>query len=194
MYPRFTIKHPFSAVLPGRRAGVFVPLLCLTTAAWAGKEFINRNLETALTPDGFISIALAQDSQTAQIILHSWTQAGLLPYAFFSLGLQFLWLVSFSTTLSFACVWASQKMMIEDWVEIGKLLAWTQWMGALVGAAAGITVGFLLGGRLESPWPAFAYWFTLYELLAFAFGAAYAAGGLVVRELPRGFRSFYMRH
>jgi hypothetical protein len=187
------MKHSLSSVLqafvlPGQRAVVFVPLACLATLAWMGKEFVNRPLETAITPGGLTAIALSGDSPTVTIILRSWTTANLIPQAFFALGLQFLWLLLVSVTLFFACAWSAQKLPAKRWRNAGYFMAGTQLGGGLYGAGGAVLIGFLLGGRVASPWPNLAQLCIVVEIVTFLVGALYAAAGLVVRELPRSSR------
>jgi len=184
-------NHPFQSVLPGRRAILFVPLLCLTSAVWVGKLMVEATLESTVTPGGLLAIELAPDPQTTSLVVHHWIQAGLVQNAYFAVGHQFLWLLLLSSTLAFACVWSSQKAP-GSWTTLGNLIAWLQWGGAFCGALAAVGDAYALGGSTGPLTPILSL-YTLTQIVCFLIGALYAAAGFVARELPRSRRQAMAR-
>src|ERR1051326_2408444 len=102
-------SHPFEAVPFGRRRHVFLPLLILTLLVWADVTYWEGWLYTSAAPRGIVSSELAGDPVVADQILKSWNQDAT-KEACFNLGLDYLFLVLYSTTLAFACVWASYQV------------------------------------------------------------------------------------
>src|SRR5258708_545445 len=51
-----------------------------------------------------------------------------------NLGLDYLFLILYSTTLAFACIWAAGQLPPGPWVNAGVWLAWGQWTAALFDA------------------------------------------------------------
>jgi len=70
--------------------------------------FLGRMLTTPAAPLGSVSLELAGQGFIANSILGSWGMRGQL-IAAFALGLDFLFLASYSTLLSVACVEAARK-------------------------------------------------------------------------------------
>jgi formate-dependent nitrite reductase membrane component NrfD len=167
--------------------------MLLSLVATAALIFVNRPLETDISPDGLATLALTGRPDSARAIVQNWKQSGTTGNAFFSLGLEFLFFVAAGTALSFACVWSSQQRSASPWPEIGISIAWLQWITALAGIAGAICTGFLLGGRFESPWLNLARLYTLDTFLFFGPGIVYAAGGIAIQYVPPGWRSVYGR-
>ncbi|HUA59017.1 MAG TPA: hypothetical protein VML19_09710 [Verrucomicrobiae bacterium] len=185
-------NHPFQSVLPGRRAILFVPLLCITSAVWIGKLMVEATLESTVTPGGLLALELAPDPQTGHLVVHHWVQAGLVQNAFFAVGLQFLWLLMLSSTLAFACVWSSQKSP-GDWTNFGNGIAWLQWTGAVCGAIAAAGAAYALGAGSAGSMSALVCLDTEAQIVCFLLGALYAAAGFVAREFPRSRRQAMAR-
>ena len=62
------MSHPFAALVAGKRARVFVPLLAATLAVWAASAVIDRPVETPAAPLGIVSFELAGDLSSARQI------------------------------------------------------------------------------------------------------------------------------
>lgn len=175
--------HPFSAVLPGTRAKIFVPLIIVWAMAWVGVYLADQPLQTAAAPHGLTSLALSGQALTARWIIQTWTNNNrAIPLAHFSIGLSFLWLAAGSTALSLACAWTAQQVPYRRWASIGYALAWGQWIGAVLGGAANIALLFMLSGSVEAPWPVLAWLCAYLQVSLFAMGAVWGAAGIPARQ------------
>jgi hypothetical protein len=174
------VTHPLLSVLPGRRLRVIVPLLLLavavTFAVFAGQS----TLTSIVTPEGLWNLVLSGDPQTAHWILSTWEAAGAAPMAFFTAGIALLWLAALSTTLSFGCVWSAQQSPSGVWLRSGLVMAWAQWVGAILGAVSVVATLAILRGSLTWPWLLTARWCQILDSVIFGLGLLYAAAGAVV--------------
>src|SRR5437899_2321809 len=80
-------------------------------------------------PLGIISFELAGDLATARQMIGSWDEPAR-EHALLGLGLDFLFLALYSTTIGLACVWAAGVFRTRRWplAAVGLSLAWGQWL------------------------------------------------------------------
>ncbi len=174
------MPHPFKAIPPGQRWYVFLPLLVVTLLLVASMNVIGEPLITDAAPNGIVSFELAGTVARARQILDSWDQVARL-HAAFSLGLDFLFLVAYSTTIGFGCAWAGDVLARQRWpvAGVGVPLAWGQWLAALLDAVENVALITMLLGTVAAPRPAIARWCALPKFLLVGAGLLYAAyGGL----------------
>jgi len=67
-------------------------------------------------------------------------------WAAFGLGLDFLYMVIYSTSIAIGCLWSSRQLSPGSWAQLGIWLAWGQWIAALFDAAENISLISLLFG------------------------------------------------
>jgi hypothetical protein len=139
--------------------------------------YVDQPLRTDAAPQGIVSFELAGDEATARRIIESWdTRARL--YGAFSLGIDYLYLVAYSTTIALACLWAA-GVLGGALRSAGEPLAWGQWVAAFFDASENVGLTVLLLGGVSSPWPAVARWCALPKFVLLTAGILYAlAGGL----------------
>ena len=78
-------------------------------------------------------------------VLPKWDESERL-WAAFSLGLDFLYIVVYSTFLTLLCLRAAPKFQKSFWIDFGYVLAWGQWVAAVFdGLENGSLLGILLG-------------------------------------------------
>jgi hypothetical protein len=175
--------HPLDAVRPGRRARVFVPLLGLTAVLAVALGAIDRPLRTAASPLGIVSFEVAGDVATARAMVEAWDgQARVL--AALSLGLDYLFLVAYSTTTALACLWAAGVYRARGWAlaAAGAPLAWGQWVAALLDGIENAALIAVLLGPVAAPWPAVAWWAAVPKFVLLTAGIGYALGAAVARR------------
>jgi len=183
------MPHPFEALLASKRRAVFVPLLVLTlllmvAMSQAGKPLINQ-----VAPSGIVSFELAWSASRAQRIVESWSETARL-YAAFGLGLDFLYLVAYSTTIGLACVWATSVIRLRDWPLgwVGIPLAWGQWLAALLDAVENVALFTVLLGPIVEPWPRVALWCATFKFALVFAGLIYAVLTCVAQLVARFLR------
>ena len=116
-------------------------------------------LRTSVAPWGIVSFELAGSPAKARTILASW-DAQARQHALFSVRLDFLFIIAYSTLLSLACVWVAERLRARNGssrlVRIGWSLAWLQWLAGLFDAVENIALLRMLGGAVAQPWPRIA--------------------------------------
>jgi hypothetical protein len=139
-------------------------------------------LNTGAAPQGIFSFEFAGTVEKATEILASWKAQEVLPYAAFIQGLDFLFLVVYSTTLALGCVWAKRVICERGWplVSPGVPLAWGQWLAAGFDAVENVALGALLFGRPAAPWPQVAWGCAAVKFTLIFLGAVYLFYGLAV--------------
>lgn len=158
-----------------RRALIFWPMLAATLALIA---LMPRTLTTAAAPRGIISFELAGSEERARAIVEAW-DAGARRDAGFSLRIDFLFLIAYSTTISLACAWAADALRARGWAlaAVGVPLAWAQWLAALFDATENIALLRLLGGPVASPWPQIAWGCAIVKFVLVGLGLLYFVVG-----------------
>jgi hypothetical protein len=175
------MRHPFQAISHDRIPRYFIPLILLTLAFMAAFNGLDKPLKTSAAPNGIISFELAGDVSTSQSILDSWdTHARGL--AAFGLGLDYLFMVVYSTTIAMGCVWTmsipiGQKPILH---RIGRLLAWGQWLAVLFDGVENAALLKILFADAASPWPDVASTCAMMKFAIIVLGLAYIALGLIV--------------
>ena len=183
------MRHPLAAIPAGRRARVFVPLLVATFALMLGVFApIEAELRTPECPQGIVSFELAGDETTAEEIIASWDARARLVAAF-GLGIDYLFLVVYSTTIALGCVWAAGVLgaVSPALAALGMLLAWGQWLAAVLDAIENVALWTLLRDGVRPPWPAVAWWCAAPKFALVVAGILFTLAAAVVR-LARGRR------
>lgn len=174
------MKHPLQAVLPEKRLRVFLlflgPFLLLTAAM----TIIGTPLRTPAAPAGILSFELNGDPERARAIVESWGieargRAG------FNLGLDYLYLVVYSTGLALACVWAGDLLRERGWplAAAGVPLAWLQWVGGVLDGVEDAALLAILGG--DPGWAPVARACALPKFVIAFTGIGYGLLGLAAR-------------
>ena len=181
-----SIPHPLRIVKTGQRARVFVPLLLGTLAVGAVLRSVDEPLRTAAAPSGIVSFEFAASVEGARAILASWDGAARV-HAAFSLGIDFLYLVLYSTTIALACLWAADGLAARRWplAHAGTWFAWGQWVAALLDTVENTALWLLLVGPVLAPWPRIAAICAAPKFALVGVGLLYAAYGAVARLLRR---------
>jgi len=180
------MRHPFEAIPAGKRLTVLTPLLVLTLLLTVVMSQVGKQLITPAAPNGMISFEFAWSVAGARRIVESWNETARL-YAALSLGLDFLYLATYSTTIGLACVWATSVLRLRDWplAWAGIPLAWGQWLAALLDAVENVALIAVLLGPIVEPWPGVALWCAALKFALVLAGLLYIAHTFVAQLLLR---------
>lgn len=175
------MKHPLEKIPPEVRKKSFWLLLGLTLALMFVFNLTGAPLITPAAPLGVVSYELAGSSTQMQAILDSWDQRAKIA-ASFGLGLDYLFMVAYSTTVGLGCIWAGEMLRRQRWplAGLGALLAWGLWLAAALDAVENLALTVIIFGTLVSPWPEIARWCALVKFGLLFAGLVYSFLGLVV--------------
>ena len=178
------MTHPFSSLFSESIKRVFWTLFFITILLMVWLNVVGSPLTTKAAPYGIISYELAGNVPNAVQIIASWDHNAQL-HAAFSLGLDYVFLLAYSTTIGLACVWTARILHDRQWpmARIGVPLAWGQWVAAVLDAIENYALIIMLFGSVTSPWPQIAYWCAIIKFALVFLGMVYAIFGLVVRLL-----------
>jgi len=174
--------HPFQRIPVAGFRPVFVPFLVSTLVLMWLMARVGAPLETSAAPYGIISFELAGTPASAEKILASWDENARL-HAAFSLGLDYLYMVVYSSTIALGCIWAAWVLRSRSWplAGLGAVLAWGQWLAAILDGIenAGLTI-ILFSGSSEV-WALLARWCALAKFALIFAGLTWVFFGLVIR-------------
>ncbi len=139
------MRHPFQSIPADKRPAVFWPLLLITLFLLVLLNMEGKPMVTPAAPLGIVSYELAGSVSRAQEILASWDQRAQLSAAF-SLGLDYVFMLAYSTTIGLACVWTADALRRRGWplASVGAPLAWGLWLAAAFDATENIALVVIL--------------------------------------------------
>lgn len=150
--------HPFQS-LPRAKLGLYFWRLLAATAVIAlVLLLIDLPLRTQAAPYGIVSFEFSGTSAEAENIIQSWDETARL-FAAFSLGFDYLFMVSYSTTFALGCVWAS-AVLAENKRLLYRLGPWLAWSMSLAAALDGVensALTLLLFGSRADALPGIAW-------------------------------------
>jgi hypothetical protein len=146
-------------------------------------------LRTDAAPGGIISFELARDEGAVRAILDSWEdkaeeQAKI--SAGFNLGLDFLFIPAYSTTIALGIIWLTVLLFSRPWItKLALFLAWGQWIAAALDVIENVALYQML---LEGPSTFLAQLASTCAMVKFALvilGLVYALGASLVWFIRR---------
>jgi hypothetical protein len=151
------MRHPLEALQGAARRRTFLALLALDLVLAGALGAVDRSLRTEGAPSGIVSFELAGSSSSARRVVESW-DADARVQAGFSLGLDYLFLVVYSTTIALACLWVADTLRPRHGraASLGVWLAWGQWAAAALDAVENAALLATLLGPTDRPWPELA--------------------------------------
>ena len=167
------MKHPLQSI-KNQRQRIFFILLGLTLLTMITMNLLGNPLVNAAAPYGIISLELAGNSQRAAQIIRSWDQQEQIT-AGFLIGLDFLFLALYSTTIGLGCIWARDVLAASRWplTRFGIPLAWGQWLAAVLDVLENISLMIILLASTASPWPELARGFAVIKFGLVFLGMVY---------------------
>jgi len=182
-------RHPFNWLSTSGQKRAFVALLVLTLAVMASLNALGRPLNTEPAPLGIVSFELAGELPRAQSMVESWGQTGRV-YAGLNLGLDYLFMVAYSSCISLGCVLVAHSLSprLSSVSSLGVLLAWAQFGAALLDAVENYALIRVLLGSQQALWPVVARWCAIPKFLIVAAGLVYVGLGVVLGVATKGRR------
>jgi len=178
---RLISRHPFDFISPGWWPSFFGLLLGLTILLMAVFMVTGAPLTTKAAPYGVISFEVAGSVECTQKILDSWDANAQLRAAF-GLGLDFVFMVAYASTIAFGAGIASKRLRQKGWplAKWGNLLAWGVILAALLDVVENIALTAMLFGSVVSPFPEIARWCAIPKFILIFTGIVYVIYGGVV--------------
>ncbi len=124
---------------------------------------------------------IVQFELNAPQVIKSWRETDKM-WAAFSLGLDFLYLVVYSTTISLACIGVANLLEIRELplASVGILLAWTQGLAALLDVVENTALVRILFGDQINVLPQIAKWCAISKFGFIVLGLLYVGTGGVI--------------
>lgn len=125
-------QHPFGWLSEINQRAVFFGSLLLTAALMVAIGATNAPLQNPAAPLGMISWQLAGSLEASQRIIVSWDAKAQISAAL-NLGLDYLYMCGYGSTLSLACIMFARRLG-DRFQNLAKLGVWLSWgvMAALV--------------------------------------------------------------
>ncbi len=183
---RFFSRHPFDFIPPGWWPRFFWPLLVLTILLMIVFGITGAQLTTEAAPYGVVSFELAGSVERTQAILISWDSDAQLRAAY-GLGLDFLFIVVYASTIAFGCGIAAQVLKGGGWplARWGNPLSWAIILAALLDVVENITLTMVTFSPVVSPWPEIARWCAIFKFTLIFICIVYVIYGGVVALVDR---------
>ena len=143
-------------------------------------QILGEPLKTAAAAGGIVSYELAGTIEQAQTILTSWGTQGQI-YAGLNLGLDYLFILFYVTTIGLGCVLITQnltrKMRAPLLVTVGLVLAWGLILAGLLDCIENFALIKILLGSLSGQLATLARWCAIFKFLLVAAGLVYVIVG-----------------
>jgi hypothetical protein len=180
------MSHPFESLSKNQRKVLFWLALLGSLLLMTTLNIIGAPLITEAAPYGVVSFEFAGNAAQAQTIIRSWDQQARL-YAAFSLGLDYLFMLAYSSAIGLGCLWAASVLRAKNkrLARLGAPLAWGQWAAVLLDAVENLALTRILLASAAEPWPELARWCATFKFLLVFLGLAYSLYGLVVVFVAR---------
>ena len=151
------MKHPLLQIPRGRRLFLFLMFLGLTLLVMMALNVSGRALTNDSAPSGIVSYEFAGDRATAEGIINSWDETARV-YAGFNLGLDYLYLLLYSTSIAMALLWLTDGIQARWLAKLALILAWGLWLAALLDACENYALFTMLVDGPSATWPQVAWW------------------------------------
>ena len=163
---------------------LFWPLLIATLIVMAVFQLLDRPLRTSAAPNGIVSFELAGSVENARAMIDSWDDRTRL-YTALGLGLDYLFMLLYATTIAIACLWSAGVYAMSGWpiAGWGGLVAWGVWLAAALDGVENYSLWQLLKGPVVNPWPGIARWCASIKFALITIAMLYGITGGIVHLL-----------
>jgi len=174
------IKHPYEWISSSVYRSLFIFLFILTLLVLVALQVLGMPLMTKEAPAGIVSFEFAGDLFNARSIKDSWGQVGRI-YAGLNLGLDFLFLVSYSSAISLGCILVVRGMANRSGIisSLGVLIAWSQFAAAILDSVENYALIKVLLGSSNSVLPLLAKWCAIPKFIIVAAGLVFVIAGAI---------------
>ena len=174
------VRHPFEWLSESVQKISFVVILVFTLACMIIMQLIGHPLVNETALQGIVSFEFAGTFDSAHRILASWGAQGQIS-AGLSLGFDYLFLVVYAIWIALGCVLVARAMQYRVTIlkPIGFILAWAQFLAALLDAIENYALIRVLIGSTEDLWPALARTCAGPKFLIISAGLLYILLGLI---------------
>ncbi len=175
------LRHPFESLSISGQKRAFFLFFVLTIVVMAGMQMTGEHLRTDVAPQGIISLEFAGELALAQRMVESWGQKGQV-YAGLNLGLDFLFLAVYACAIALGCVLVARGLSqrIEALSNVGIIIAWTQFLAALLDGVENYGLIQILVGTQNEAWPVLAKWCAWPKFFIVGVGLVYVGIGTVL--------------
>jgi hypothetical protein len=172
------LTHPLATIPVDKRSRVFVPWLIATLLM----TFLFRFIGPAKS--SIVDYELAGSVSKATEIINAWNENDRIR-AGFSLGVDYLYMPVYSTTIALACVWGAGVLKNKSWRTIGILLAWGLWAAAVFDAIENLGLVVSLFGSPVAPWPLVSQVCATLKFTLIIVGLLYVVVGVILRVVSQ---------
>ena len=163
-------SHPLGSIPESKQLRVFAALIVLTLLVSAVLQVSGEPLSTDAAPAGILSYEFAGTADKVKEVLGSWDERAKAA-AGFNLGLDYVYLMLYSTTIALAVLWLAAKNDFSGFLlPAAILLAWAQWLAALLDAVENVALVTMLLNAPADPWPTVAFVCASLKFLLIALG------------------------
>jgi hypothetical protein len=165
--------HPLNAIPHDKRLPAFLILL----AATIGLSVVFRMIGP-LSPN-IVDFELAGTVAAANGILNAWDGLAKMQAAF-NLGIDYLYMPVYSTTIALACIWAATVLDRKVWQGMGVALAWGLWLAAIFDAVENYALVTVLYLGAAAPYPMVARFCATCKFGLILLGLAYCVIAAII--------------
>ena len=166
--------HPLNSIPQGKRLATFLLLLVATVALSVILRVIGPS-----TPN-IVDFELAGSIGRASSIINAWDIAAQLR-ASFGLGLDYLFMPVYSTTIALACLWGAGVLPGRKLRALGMLFAWGLWLAAVFDVIENLALLVMLFGTVEAPYPQMACICATCKFSLIILGLVYIVTAVIIR-------------
>ena len=176
-----SIRHPFVWLSERGQKRAFLGVFVFTLAAMMSMNIIGNPLLNETAPQGIVSFEFAGTLDAAHRMMESWGEKGLIS-AGLSLGFDYLFLVVYALCIALGCVLVARAMQnrVKILFPVGALLAWAQFLAAILDAIENYALIRVLLGSQADLWPALARFCAGPKFLLVSAGLLYIIIGLIL--------------
>ena len=143
------MRHPMELVVSrDYRRHALLALLALSAVLLAARWYLGRELLSADAPHGLLSLELAGEPIIVNAQVAHWSTDVPKADLQMSVGLDYAFLLCWSTAMALACMWAGRTRGGSTWIRVALLLAWAYWLAAAIGALENVLLVRLLANSL----------------------------------------------
>ncbi len=174
--------HPLHLIPSGLTHWLVLGMLVALILGLAPKTNL-RSLQTpGKAPWGIVSLELAGNEEKASAMIASWQQKGAYDDALSSLYWDNFFLLAYSTAIALGCQMAADRLHAPGTLEynLAILLAWAQWLAAVLDRTENFALEKMLRGAVKSPWPQIAWWCAVPKFIIVFVGLGYVAIAFII--------------